>query len=168
VSKNLTDFTVSLTFGLVLLVCSPGLLNAQGTNQLNMIPVGPVPSASPGTQIGTTTFDEQHYGSMGRQVAHNIGIKYTHFYYTGQFSNDLIYGPRFVYYAVWDNDAEAYVGSGSQVTSDMSYYASGAVQLDNRAVVAFNIDSASTGTEKSALSIDAMAAFGMFNTVVFR
>jgi 3',5'-cyclic AMP phosphodiesterase CpdA len=45
------------------------------------IPLGPRYTAAPGNQIGSTTRDEQHFCSMGRQIEHR-GTNYLHFVWT--------------------------------------------------------------------------------------
>lgn len=58
----------------------------------NYISLGLVPTASPGTQIGTTTYDYQHNCSEGRQVEHR-GYNTIHFDWMKQ-TNDIFGGDR--------------------------------------------------------------------------
>ncbi len=52
----------------------------------SIIPLGLLPTTSPGTQVGTTTYDYQHNASMGRQIEHrgsdNISMVWTCSYST--------------------------------------------------------------------------------------
>lgn len=53
-----------------------GLMGAENPfRQSNTIALGAVATSAPGIQVGTTTFDFQHNGSMGRQIEHrNSGL----------------------------------------------------------------------------------------------
>ena len=76
------------------------LFEQQTIQKTQSISLGAVTTNAQGTQIGTTTWDNQHVGSMGRQVEHrNSG--YIHFDWTAQQAFNLL-SSRGIGYQVYE------------------------------------------------------------------
>ena len=103
----------------------------------DMATIGLIPTNSPGVQAGTTTYDYQHNGTMGRQIALDPSNNLVHFVWMAQ-NNFKIPGDRGIKYQGYDapNQDWCVTTGGKIVNRDYSGYTSCADLPDGRQVFA--------------------------------
>ncbi|MCP4567198.1 MAG: hypothetical protein GY841_06435 [FCB group bacterium] len=77
-------------------------------------------SQSPGTQVGETTHDLQHYGTMGRQIAHRPITNFVHMVWTAQDAFEIP-GNRHVNYQAYDPSMMDYILSPGGIVVWVEY-----------------------------------------------
>ena len=103
----------------------------------DMATIGLIPTNSPGVQAGLTTYDYQHNGAMGRQIAFDPSNNLVHFVWMAQ-TNFKIPGDRGIKYNGYDApNADWCVTTGGKMITDLySGYTSLAALPDGRPVFA--------------------------------
>ncbi|MCP4566961.1 MAG: hypothetical protein GY841_05210, partial [FCB group bacterium] len=105
--------------------------------------LGKVPTQSPGYQVGTTTFDHQHIGSMGRQIGFHPVNDMVHMVWSGQ-TTSILPGDLTIYYQAFEAGGypPGYLmdPSGLIAVEDYSGYVSLDASDDGKAVFSCNVD----------------------------
>ena len=108
-----------------------------------MMSLGYIPTSSPGFQAGLTTYEYQHNGSMGRQIAFSTSNNMVHFVWMAQ-ENYTIPGDRHIRFQAYDTQDTppdyTQQASGKNVTPDYSGYVSLDATSDGRASFACHSD----------------------------
>ncbi|MCP4570313.1 MAG: hypothetical protein GY841_22255, partial [FCB group bacterium] len=126
--------------------------------------LGRTPTQSPGYQVGTTTFDHQHIGSMGRQIGFNPVNDIVHMVWSGQ-TTSILPGDLTIYYQAFEAGGypPTYLmdPSGLIAVEDYSGYVSLDASDDGKAVFSCNVDKSGSYLESCVYS-DFLPAFGIF------
>jgi PKD repeat protein len=101
--------------------------------------IQPLMTSSAGQQIGQTSYDYQHNGAAGRQIASHVINNFIHMVWMAQ-SNFVLPGDRTIRYQAYDPESGTYVqiAGGIVVPLDYSGYTSCAALDNGSAVVAFH------------------------------
>jgi len=103
-----------------------------------MIPLRRMPTASPGTQVGSTTYDMQHNCAMGRQIATDPALNHVHMVWMAK-SDFIINTTRWVYYQGYDPATATYLESYNPAIWDYSGFPTCDAVNDGRAVIGAHI-----------------------------
>ena len=126
--------------------------------------LGLIPTGSPGTQAGLTSYDYQHNGAMGRQIETFPGSPYVHFVWMAQ-DDYVIPGNRSIKYQMYDASIDDYsqAAGGKIATSDYSGYTSAAVFPDGRAIFGAHSDIDGNGIYVATAYYDYTPGIGVFS-----